>query len=157
MTKAGMEMETVRTTKIKSHLLYESVDCGNRPLCYIVHFDKYHETSSYVQFGWFVAPVWYWLSKTNRYTSLVGSDSNRHIHFFSIPICCIIILDPQLFRYGIQGCRFFFCSVCHCDLMCQDVIIDRLCTLSIHHHGIGCTHHDARCQQIPHPLGNYIF
>ena len=96
MTQVGTEMETVRMTKIKSHhLLYESIDGGNWPLCSIVYFGECHETRPLVQFRWITTPLWDRVSKTNRGSTLARGDSTLHLHLFRLPLCDIVKTKPN--------------------------------------------------------------
>jgi hypothetical protein len=93
MTKAGMEMATVRMTKIKSHhLLYESNDGSDWSLCSIVYFGECLETRPLVQFGWITSTLWYWLSKTNRGPPLVSRDSTLYLRLFRLPLCYSVMV-----------------------------------------------------------------
>ena len=71
--------------KIKSHhLLYESINGSDCPVCSLVYFGQCYETCTLVQSGRIVTSFWNWLSKTYGCTSMASGDSTRNLNLFRV-------------------------------------------------------------------------
>jgi hypothetical protein len=98
--------------KIKSHhLLYESINDSDCPVCSLVYFGQCYETRTLVQSRRIVTSFWDWLSKTYGCTSMASGDSTRNLNLFCVLVCysvknlyCTVwVLDEEAVRCYPKG------------------------------------------------------